>query len=230
MAKSRHGLRCGAHVSTSIARLGYTAIQRSNRPPGPIMPNKGFLLVLMQPPPAFEEEFNAWYDTEHVPERVAVPGFETGIRFVCIDGTPKYLAIYDLEKPEVLDSPEYDRVAGDKSGPWTKRVTSRVKIYRSAGAQIYPGNQVTGRCARVKLLRFRGLAAGAQAAIVSGMRTNFETLPETIQVRVFAYDTGKGVDFLGMVGARAPIDARLDLAAFGGHADALDLVNTYAPY
>jgi len=26
-------------------------------------------------------------------------------------------------KPEVLDSPDYDRVAGDKSGPWTKRVT-----------------------------------------------------------------------------------------------------------
>jgi hypothetical protein len=194
------------------------------------MPNKGFLLVLMQPPPAFEEEFNAWYDTEHIPERVAVPGFETGIRFVCIDGAPKYLAMYDLVKPDVLDSPEYDRVAGDKSGPWTKRVTSRVKIYRSAGAQVYPGNQITGRCARVKLLRFRGLAADAQAAIVAGMRANFEKLPETIQVRVFAYHTGKGVDFLGLVEARAPIDAKLDLAAFGGHADALDLINTYAPY
>ena len=42
------------------------------------MPNKGFLLVLMQPPPAFEEEFNAWYDAEHIPERCATPGFETG--------------------------------------------------------------------------------------------------------------------------------------------------------
>ncbi len=63
------------------------------------MANKGFLLVLMQPPPAFEDEFNAWYDTEHIPERVAVPGFETGIRFVCIDGAPKYLAVYDLAKP-----------------------------------------------------------------------------------------------------------------------------------
>ncbi len=97
--------------------------------------NKGFLLVLMQPPPAFEEEFNAWYDTEHIPERVAVPGFQTGIRFVCIDGAPKYLAMYDLAKPEVLDSPEYASVAGDKSSPWTKRVTRCVKIYRAAGVK-----------------------------------------------------------------------------------------------
>ena len=29
--------------------------------------NKGFLLVLMQPPPTLEEEFNAWYDDEHIP-------------------------------------------------------------------------------------------------------------------------------------------------------------------
>ena len=29
--------------------------------------DKGFLLVMMHAPPAFEEEFNAWYDTEHLP-------------------------------------------------------------------------------------------------------------------------------------------------------------------
>jgi len=194
------------------------------------MPNKGFLLVLMQPPPAFEDEFNAWYDAEHIPERCATPGFETGLRFVCLDGAPKYLAMYDLERPEVLDSPEYLRVSGANSSPWTKRVTSRVRIYRSVGAQVYPGNRITGRFARAKLLRFRGLAASAQGAIIAGLRANFEQRAETTQLRVFAYDTGKGVDFLGMAELRAPIDARLDLAAFGGHADALDLVNTYAPY
>src|SRR3954464_8501762 len=100
---------------------------------------KGYLLVMMQPPPAFEDEFNAWYDTEHIPERVAVPGFETGIRYVCLSGAPRFLAIYDTRTPQVLDSPEYLRVSFDRSSPWTKRVTSRVKVDRSAGAQIYPG-------------------------------------------------------------------------------------------
>jgi hypothetical protein len=194
------------------------------------MANKGFLLVLMQPPPAFEEEFNAWYDAEHIPERLAVPGFETGLRFVCIEGTPRYLTLYDLAKPEVLDSPGYLTVAGNNSSPWTKRVTSRVRIYRSAGAQVYPGNAVTQRCARMVLLRFRGMTAQAQATVSAGMRANFERLPQTIQVRVFAYDSGTGVDVLGLVEARAPVNATLDLGVFGDCADALDLFNTYAPY
>src|ERR1700750_342126 len=100
------------------------------------MPNKGFLLVLMQPPPSFEEEFNAWYDTEHIAERLAVPGFETGLRFVCLDGAPKYLAMYDLAKAGVLDSPEYAKVAGANFSPWSKRVLTHVRSYRSAGSQV----------------------------------------------------------------------------------------------
>jgi len=194
------------------------------------MKNMGFLLVLMQPPPAFEEEFTAWYDTEHIPERVAVPGFRTGLRYVCVDGFPRYLAIYDMDSPEVLDSEAYLRVSFDRASPWTKRVVGRVRVYRSGGAQVYPGNAVTGRAARVVLLRFRGLAADAQATIIAGMRANFDGRPETIQVRVFAHDTGSGIDFLGVVEGRAPFVAPLDLKPFGVCADSLDLVNTYAPY
>jgi hypothetical protein len=190
----------------------------------------GFLLVLMQPPPAFEEEFNAWYDTEHIPERLAVPGIKTGLRFVCLSGHPRYLAIYDLERPDVLDSEAYLRVAYDRSSPWTKRVTSRVRIYRSAGEQVWPGNLVTRPCARLLLLRFRGLKAAAEREIIAGMRANFEDRPLVSQSRVLAYDTGSGIDYLGLVEARAPLADSLDLAAFGSHATALDLVNTYAPY
>jgi hypothetical protein len=126
--------------------------------------------------------------------------------------------------------PEYLRVSYDQASPWTWRVTQKVRIYRSAGEQIYPGDAVTGRCARVLLLRFRALPASAGAAVVQGMRAAFEQRPETAQLRVFAYDTGAGVDFLGLVEARAPLGERLDLEALGEVADALDLVNTYATY
>jgi hypothetical protein len=192
--------------------------------------NKGFLLVLMDCPADLEDEFNAWYDTEHLAERLAVPGFETALRFVCIDGAPRYLAMYDLANPDVLSSPEYLRVAGANSSPWTRRVTSRVRIYRSAGSQIYPGNAVTGRPARLLLLRFASLAATAAEMITAGMRANFEGRSQTRQVRVFAYDTGAGIDYLEMVEASAPLGAALDLGPFGACANALDLVNTYVPY
>ena len=193
------------------------------------MASKGFLLVLMQPPPTLEEEFNAWYDTEHLPERLAVPGFETALRYVCIDGAPRYLAMYDMTRPDVLDSPAYLKVAFDNASPWTRRVTSRVRIYRSFGEQVYPGTQLTGTAARVLLLRFRALPRAARDIIIAGMRANFESRPETLQVRVLAYDTGAGVDFLGVVEARAVSAEALNLEAFGDCRNALDLVNTYTP-
>ena len=194
------------------------------------MSNKGFLLVLMQPPPAFEDEFNAWYDTEHVPERVAVPGFLSGRRYVCVDGHPKYLAMYDMAEEGVLDTEGYLRVSGDRASPWTKRVTSRVKVYRSAGQQIFPGDRVTVPTARATLLRFRGLPAGAADAVIAGMRKNFEGRPGTVQLRVFAYPVGGAVDFLGLVASRTDAATPLDTAAFGEAAAALDLLNRYALY
>ena len=40
------------------------------------------LLTLTEPPPAMDEEFNAWYDEEHLPERLAIPGFRSARRWV----------------------------------------------------------------------------------------------------------------------------------------------------
>jgi hypothetical protein len=147
-----------------------------------------------------------------------------------IQRAPRYLAMYDLANPEVLSSPAYMKVGFGNASPWTKRVTSRVRIYRSFGQQVYPGTRLTTRAARVLLLRFRGLPATTQDAIVAGMRKSFESRPETLQVRVFAYDTGAGVDFLGFVETREPFSGPLNLEAFGDCRNTIDLVNTYAPY
>ena len=190
---------------------------------------KGFLLVLMDCPPYLEDEFNAWYDTEHIPERLAIPGFETGLRFVCLEGHPRYLAMYDLERPEVLKSAAYLKVGHDKASPWTKRVTSRVRVWRSAGLQVYPGNLVTRRAPRVTLLRFRGRTADAESEIVKAVRATFEDRPETLQARVLAFETAGGVDYLVFVESRAAMAGQLDLAPFGRHAEALDMLNVYAP-
>ena len=195
------------------------------------MPKNGFLLVTMQPPPALEEEFNAWYDTEHIPERLAVPGILTALRFVCIDGHPRYLAMYDLESLAVMTSPAYLKVAHDKSSPWTKRVTSRVKVWRSTGHQIAPGDAITKPCARVLLLRFRGLKAKAEPEIVAGVKATFEVRAEVIQTRVLADDTGAtGVDYMAFVELRRPLQEPFHHKAFGANADKLDMVNTYATY
>lgn len=194
------------------------------------MSKKGFLLVLMQPPPAFEDEFNAWYDTEHVPERVAVEGFESGRRYVCLDGYPKYLAMYDMVNEAVLDTESYLRVSGDRASPWTKRVTSRVKVYRSIGEQIFPGDEVTVATPRAVLLRFSGVPAVLADAVVAGAKANFAGKANTVQLRVFAYHHDGVVDFLVLSGLQVPEAAMLDAEAFGEAAPFLDMVNSYALY
>ena len=104
------------------------------------MSGKGFLMAMMEPVATFEEEFQDWYDNEHVPERMAIPGFETGQRFVCLAGFPKYAAFYDLSSLDVLRSPEYSRVVGAGLSPLTLRVRAKtVGRYRFTGTQIYPG-------------------------------------------------------------------------------------------
>jgi hypothetical protein len=87
--------------------------------------SKGLLLVLMEPPAPLEEEFNDWYDTEHFPQRRALPGFLTASRWVCLDGWPRWAALYDLDSTAVLETPEYRAVSGANSTPWSKRVLPR---------------------------------------------------------------------------------------------------------
>ena len=77
--------------------------------------SKGLLLVTMEPPASLEDEFNDWYDTEHFPQRRGLPGFESASRWVCIEGWPRWAALYDLESVGVLDSPAYHAVSGPNS-------------------------------------------------------------------------------------------------------------------
>lgn len=70
------------------------------------------LLVLTNAPHELSEEgFNRWYDHEHVPERVAIPGVWWAARYVFASGPHRYGAFYALEDRSVLDTPEYRGLA-----------------------------------------------------------------------------------------------------------------------
>ena len=47
-----------------------------------------------------ELDFIAWHATEHIPERVALPGFLRRRRYVAADGHPKYFTFYETEQTE----------------------------------------------------------------------------------------------------------------------------------
>jgi hypothetical protein len=80
------------------------------------MDTGGLLLAFTNPPADDEEAFNAWYDEEHAPARLGVPGILSARRYISVgaDG-PRYMACYDLETPDVLQRPEYVRLLAGQS-------------------------------------------------------------------------------------------------------------------
>jgi len=97
------------------------------------MPNRGLLLTMTEPPRTMEEEFNAWYDGEHLPERLSIAGFRSALRWVADGGAGKgkgkYLATYELDSAGVLASPEYLSYY-NRPTPWTRRCLSRAVVFK----------------------------------------------------------------------------------------------------
>ncbi len=196
----------------------------------------GLLLATMEPPPAIEEEFQDWYDTEHFPERQDCEGFLTAGRYICLDGWPKYLALYDLADTNVLQGPAYAAIAVHRYSPWTHRIMAKVwGQYRADARQVYPGQASmggNGPAARVVLWRFRAAPESAQGAIVAGLTELYGGKPETAQFRLFFAQQPDGTsDFIALVELRTPrIGEAGSVATFGEAARYVDLVNVYVPY
>jgi hypothetical protein len=96
-------------------------------------------MVSMEPPAALEEEFNDWYDTEHFPQRRAMPGFLSATRWVCLDGWPRWMALYDLQDRDALESAAYRANAGPHSTPWSRRLLPRTIGRQRVVADVIDG-------------------------------------------------------------------------------------------
>lgn len=74
---------------------------------------KAVLFSEMTPDPEWESDFNNWYDEEHIPLRMAVPGFAGAQRYK--RNERDYLAVYDMDATDVLTSPAYTEVKDNPS-------------------------------------------------------------------------------------------------------------------
>jgi hypothetical protein len=53
------------------------------------------------------EQFYQWHDKEHIPERLALPGFRRGRRYRCEGHSPEWLTLYEADDIGVVVSPAY---------------------------------------------------------------------------------------------------------------------------
>jgi hypothetical protein len=79
----------------------------------------GVILVSMNIEPAREEEFNDWYDLEHIPHFNRLAGVIAARRFRAIEGEPRYVALYHVEDTSIYATPGW--TAANQT-PWMLRM------------------------------------------------------------------------------------------------------------
>ena len=69
-----------------------------------------------------EDDFNDWYNTEHLPALAEVPGVNRAVRYRRVSDTPdypEYLALYDITSLDIAGNADW--VAAVET-PWTARL------------------------------------------------------------------------------------------------------------
>lgn len=82
--------------------------------------------------PEGREAFYDWHGREHMPERVGIPGFRRGRRYVAIDADLEFFNLYEADAMDVLTGSDY-RERLENPTPWT---VETVKHFRRVNRSI----------------------------------------------------------------------------------------------
>jgi hypothetical protein len=82
--------------------------------------------------PEGRAEFYAWHGNEHMPERVGIPGFRRGRRYIAVQGTPEFFNLYETASPAVVVGADYLARLNDPT-PWT---VATVRHFRNVARSL----------------------------------------------------------------------------------------------
>src|SRR2546430_2838741 len=66
-------------------------------------------------------EHDDWHTHEHLPERLCIPGFVRGTRWMSLAGKPRYFVMYEVDQLATLQSEAYLERLNNPS-PWTSKM------------------------------------------------------------------------------------------------------------
>jgi hypothetical protein len=118
----------------------------------PLLGSAAVLLSFDVAPEAITQH-DDWHTHEHLAERLSIPGFLRGTRWIAVSGQPRYLVLYEVSEIGVLTSAAYlDRL--NNPSPWTSKIMA---YYRnmSRGLCSVTGSFGLGIGHLAAVLRFR---------------------------------------------------------------------------
>jgi hypothetical protein len=177
----------------------------------------GLLLIVGEVPPDFEGRFNEWYDEDHAPARLSVPGIVTARRYKQerldfrsdsftqgdraskhIPGTPSdcvtYLTIYELANLAVLESDEYRALSSSVSSDLEIEVKQVAKfdrrVYRATPTPDSAKAQQVTICGPYLLCVWQSSEADQRWAAVQSHSSGL------LRTRRYQLQSGQGADHL----------------------------------
>jgi hypothetical protein len=108
------------------------------------MANKGHAIYLVYTDlvdDTYDQQFNDWYNTRHLPQMTGIAGVLDAARYVAVQGGPKYLAVYELERADVIRSDAFvNRTKTALDQQMSLEVIGK-NVARVLGEQIFPSGQ-----------------------------------------------------------------------------------------
>ena len=83
----------------------------------------GLMIVWADIPAEMEDDFNRWYNEEHLAELLSVPGVLSAARYEATSSGPKHMAVYELESAAVVET---DAFKNRPRTEWGQRVSPSI--------------------------------------------------------------------------------------------------------
>lgn len=86
---------------------------------------RGAVAIWQDVRPEVRADWYEWHTREHMPERVGIPGFLRGRRYIALDARPEFFTLYETASPAVTTGADY---AARLNNPteWTQRIAPKL--------------------------------------------------------------------------------------------------------
>lgn len=101
---------------------------------------KGAVAIWHDVAPEGREQFYGWHGQEHMPERVGIPGFLRGRRFIAVAGAPEFFNLYETTSADVTKGADY-LARLNAPTPWT---SATLKHFRNVARSLCEVVATTG--------------------------------------------------------------------------------------
>jgi hypothetical protein len=145
------------------------------------------IVAWLDVPLASQADVLEWHSREHLPERLAVPGFRRGRRFAATASSSRFFILYEVSGADVLCSPAYLERLNNPT-PWTLRSMRHFQNSTRAAMRV-DCSMGGGSASHMLTVRFDGPpSANLRARLIDELAPQWASRPGVTAVHVATHE------------------------------------------